>query len=245
MGRFFGFLVFTFIALVGVYVAVALLGDDTTSATVKLLGPGQTPSQCVERLRPHFEKMEPAMVEIAEAILESEEIFEITTALTRSEEDKISINSNPPFDSENQQSWEYELTAEETEFFKRHIGEFNSNRYYLPTFFVESDEGVLVGLFSECGVPIYEWAASHFQIYGDFFDHPQTLGTALLYRRASDFGELECKEPIPDPAPIYSCSIRLNENWIWISDWTTNNALNGYRPPNEKVERDSEVSVPG
>ena len=65
------------------YSAFALRGDNSTDAIVKLIGPGFQPTACVKRAGPHFERMEPVMMEIVNVFLASEELTEVGFGLDR------------------------------------------------------------------------------------------------------------------------------------------------------------------
>ena len=191
------------------YATIALSNtENSTSAVVKLLGPGMTPSQCEERLRPHFEKIEPAMTIIAEELLNSTEFTDVM--LSYGETDKflltdsatgtvvLSDTDDAPFDPQHFQSISKE------------------GGYYAAGKFDKRDGVVFASSSANCGVPLYEWVRLRLGMgWSEGSERLPVAWTGYVYNRNGVDEFDPCPTSITDPDPVVFCQISLNPKWLW------------------------------
>ncbi len=206
MGRIFWLIFLILLALVAGYCLIALRGDNSTNTVVKLLGPGMPPSQCEKRLRPHFEKMEPVMTEIAEALLASNDLFEIGFSYDSNGKPWLAANANEAYRN---------VTSDEAAFFAPLFQSFGDKAYFSSSHFAQKDGYVVAYTQANCGVPLIEWVRLRVGLgWSAGSEKLSVAQTAYLYEPDG----VKDLDPCPDtvgPNPALICQIQLNEKWLW------------------------------
>lgn len=211
MMRFLGVSFLLILTIVASYTVFALRGDDSTSVTVKIFGPGNTPSECEERLRPHFNRMEPAMTAIAEALLESEDNYEVAFGFDKNDNIWLYINSG----------YDYrKASKEEAAFFVPKFQAVRKGGYYAPYAFEEEDNQVFSITTGNCGVPFIEWVRLQLGIgWSEGSIRLPVAHTAYIYDPEGVKEIDPCPDVVIDPDPTIYCQIQLNENWMWVLEY--------------------------
>ena len=210
MGRFFGIVVVLLLAAFAGYASFALSRDNSSSAMVKLIGPGRDLTTCVSRLRPHFERMEPAMTEIAKALLDSKNIVGVEYAYYRPDNKKLSIESEEGFRVP---------TEQEMEKFKPMFGRLEKPNYFSSGRFDKEDGKIFALSHVECGVSAFDWIRLRLGIDYRRTKKPVVTLSNYVYW-VDDMAELtSCVDPLPEPDPPFVCEVPLNEHWSWTTLW--------------------------
>ena len=210
MRKLFLFLLVIIVLIPVGYAAFALSRDNSSDAIVKLLGPGVTPSVCIARMRPHFDRMEDAMTEIAEVLLGSDGIMGVVYGYSGDSEFNLNIETTEGY---------RELTSEEVETFDpkfERLGKFN---YFSPQGFHKQAEYVLAPTMVECGVSALDWARMRLGIDYEREQKPVIAFSNYVYWPSGVRDLDKCVEPLPKPDPVTICQVALNENWSWSTVW--------------------------
>lgn len=207
MGRVFAVGLLIILILTGAYAVIALRDNDSTDAVVKLLGPGMTPPQCEKRIRPHFDRIEPAMTEIASTLIESPDFSEVMLSfgddtkffVTESTTGKVVLKS-----------------AEDVSFDPQLFHSLKDAGYYAAGNFRIVDGVVQAQAIANCGVPLYQWIRLRLGLgwTSDSEKLPVAV-TGYLYN-PDGFEDVDlCPATVTDPDPVVFCQVRLSEKWLW------------------------------
>lgn len=211
MGRIFVFASLIAIVSVAAYAIIAMRGDNSTNTLVKLLGPGMSPSQCEERIRPHFEKIEPAMTKIAEELLNSDKFNELRLAFGENGTFLVTKSATGKV---------IEVSSDEVDFDPKHFEKLKDAGYYAPGQFRKTDDKVSAPTTANCGVPLYQWMRLRLGL--GWTKDSQRIPVAMTSYRydRKGFGEIDqCPTSVTDPDPTVFCQIRLTGNWLWALEY--------------------------
>ncbi len=219
MRKLFLFLLAIIVLIPVAYAAIALRAYPSTDPVVNLIGPGSTPSVCIARARPHFERMEGALTDIAEALIASDDLVNVAYSLDR---------DRKPFLFVGTKSGRKSPTPDENNLFIPKYQSVGGLNYYFPGFFIKQDSKVAALTISACGITSLYWMKLRLGLQNAPPTKPAAITVGFIYwpQGIPDFEK--CVDPaILKPEEIMICEIALNEKWSWYSEWVL------YRPLSE------------
>lgn len=210
------FLIFS--ALVGNLVFTKIDGEHTAAPTVKLLGPGDTPSICAERSRPYFTRNKDVLEEILRTLVDDETITNLwfdkakdTNAWrARYVDDTADIYDD------------VEITEELVERYLPLISRLEGGNYYSLIAFQQGPgdrRAVAWQRSTTCGVSSFDWIKRRMRIGTPQTEKPHAAAIGFEYWLDRPSGLSICEEPVEVPEYHELCNIVLDENWTWSSRW--------------------------
>jgi|GEM_PF-5374167 len=178
------------------------------SSTIKILGPGDRPSVCADRVRAYFDRNEKVMREISDILLASDRTDEVRVNLDRSFEYWLSMEVN-----------NVEPTQGDFDTFFPLFEKLEKGYFHTPGAFRRFDDYVgTLSSAASCGTKLFDWLK--FRVIGDDNYHGYPAAHVGFYYSPNGGYELNsCEEPVREYHTPISCDIRLDENWIMNTFW--------------------------